>query len=113
MQKPHPEIFQGGNSGAAQANAGLVSDWYFMNGNTIEGLQAQIHNVRAEASKHGRTVRFAVNAFVIARETEQEANAELDRIIDQADSEAGGFSNSVELDHNSGRRRSWQMKSRA
>ena len=40
MQKPHPEIFQGGNSGAAQANAGLVSNWYFMNGNTIKGLQA-------------------------------------------------------------------------
>ena len=88
LQQPHPEIFQGGNSGAAQANAGLVSDWYFMNGNTHEGFAAQIATVRREAAKAGRKVRFAANAFVIARETEREAHAELDRIVAAADTEA-------------------------
>src|SRR5881227_3497686 len=35
VQLPHPEIFQGGNSKAARQMAGRVSDWYFMNGNSI------------------------------------------------------------------------------
>jgi FMNH2-dependent dimethyl sulfone monooxygenase len=88
FQKPHPEIFQGGNSRAAQENAGAVSDWYFMNGNTPEGHAQQIRNVQAIAASHGRHVRFAVNSFVIARETEEEAHAVLASIIEQADPEA-------------------------
>ena len=55
-----------------------------MNGNTIEGLQTQIRNVRAEAAANGRTVKFGVNAFIVARETEQEARDELHRIIQHA-----------------------------
>ena len=35
---PHPEIFQGGNSRAARAMAARVSDWYFINGNTPDGI---------------------------------------------------------------------------
>jgi FMNH2-dependent dimethyl sulfone monooxygenase len=88
LQTPHPEIFQGGNSRAAQENAGSVSDWYFMNGNTPEGHRAQIQNVQAIAAANDRRVKFGVNAFVIARETEAEAQAVLASIIDQADPEA-------------------------
>jgi alkanesulfonate monooxygenase len=32
VQKPHPPIFQGGNSDDARNNGAEVSDWYFMNG---------------------------------------------------------------------------------
>ena len=39
LQKPHPEIFQGGSSRAARDKAASVSDWYFTNGNTPENLQ--------------------------------------------------------------------------
>jgi FMNH2-dependent dimethyl sulfone monooxygenase len=88
LQKPHPEIFQGGNSRAAQENAGTVSDWYFMNGNTPEGHRKQIETVQAIAAANGRRVRFGVNAFIIARETEEEAQAVLSAIVDQADPEA-------------------------
>ena len=35
-----PELFQGGNSTAAQAMAGRVSDWYFMNGKSIADAAA-------------------------------------------------------------------------
>ncbi len=87
-QHPHPEIFQGGNSRAAQENAGAVSDWYFMNGNTPEGHRTQIENVTALARANGRRVRFGANAFVIARETEREAQQELEAIVGAADTEA-------------------------
>jgi dimethylsulfone monooxygenase len=96
LQQPHPEIFQGGNSRAAQENAGAVSDWYFMNGNTPAGHRTQIETVAALARRNGRRVRFAANAFVIARETEREAQAELEAIVAHADSEAvAAFGNAV------------------
>lgn len=97
--RPHPEIFQGGNSLDARENAAHVSDYYFMNGNTLEGFQTQIADVRSRAEKAGRKdqVRFAVNAFVIARETEAEAISVLQEIQGKADKEAvEGFRQQVQ-----------------
>lgn len=88
VQKPHPEIFQGGSSRAARDNAASVSDWYFTNGNTPEGLKAQIDDIQAKAAQNGHKVRIGVNAFVIARDTEEEAKAVLDDIIRHAHVEA-------------------------
>ncbi|CAN0628574.1 FMNH(2)-dependent dimethylsulfone monooxygenase [Burkholderia multivorans] len=88
VQKPHPEIFQGGSSRAARDNAATVSDWYFTNGNTPENLKAQIDDIRAKAAANNHRVRIGVNAFVIARDTEEEAKAVLDDIIRHADTEA-------------------------
>jgi FMNH2-dependent dimethyl sulfone monooxygenase len=104
LQKPHPEIFQGGNSHAARAMAGRVSDWYFMNGNTLEGVRAQIDEVRGIGDQHPRDaagghrhpIRFGLNAFIIARDTEAEAQDVLREIIKQADVEAvHGFGEAV------------------
>lgn len=83
-----PLVFQGGNSAAAQALAASVSDYYFMNGNSPEGIREQIENVRRLCGTTGRRVRFGVNAFVIARETEDEAWEELRSIVGGADNEA-------------------------
>lgn len=88
--RPHPEIFQGGNSADARENAAAVSDYYFMNGNTLEGFQEQIRDVRKRAEAYGRAgqVKFAVNGFIIARETEAEAIQVLQEIQGKADKEA-------------------------
>ncbi|OLL27537.1 dimethyl sulfone monooxygenase SfnG [Burkholderia sp. SRS-W-2-2016] len=88
VQKPHPEIFQGGSSRAARDNAASVSDWYFTNGNTPEGLKEQIDDIREKAAKTNHKVKIGVNAFVIARDTEEEAKALLDDIIRHAHVEA-------------------------
>ncbi|KAK3376506.1 luciferase-like domain-containing protein [Lasiosphaeria ovina] len=90
VQQPHPEIFQGGNSDDARANGAEVSDWYFMNGNDLEGFRAQIADVKARAARVGREahVRFAVNGFVIVRETEAEAVRVLQEIQGKADADA-------------------------
>ncbi|WP_211161816.1 LLM class flavin-dependent oxidoreductase [Xanthomonas campestris] len=84
LQKPHPEIFQAGSSRAARDNAASVSDWYFTNGNTPEQLRVQIQDLQTKAAANGHTVRVGVNAFVIACETEQEAQAVLQEIIAHA-----------------------------
>ena len=88
IQTPHPEIFQGGNSKAARHMAARVSDWYFMNGNSLDGVRAQVDEVSTLAAQHGRRVRFGLNAFILARETRQEAHDVLREIIDKADRQA-------------------------
>jgi FMNH2-dependent dimethyl sulfone monooxygenase len=88
VQSPHPEIFQGGSSRAARDMAARVSDWYFTNGNSVEGIKAQIDDIRAKAAAENRTVKIGVNAFIIARDTEEEAKAVLAEILEKADPEA-------------------------
>jgi alkanesulfonate monooxygenase len=62
--------FQGGNSIDARENGANVSDYYFMNGNILEGFQEQIGDMREGARSVGREgeIRFAVNGFAIAKE---------------------------------------------
>jgi FMNH2-dependent dimethyl sulfone monooxygenase len=94
--RPHPEIFQGGNSTAARAMAGRVSDWYFSNGKDFDGITEQIDEVNATAKQHGRRVRFGLNGFLIARDTEAEAKEVLREIVAKADVEAvEGFGSAV------------------
>jgi dimethylsulfone monooxygenase len=85
VASPYPEIFQGGNSRAARRMAAHHSDWYFLNGNSVEGVRQQIEEVRALAAKAGRTVKFGLNGFVIQRDTEKEALDQLEAIIANAD----------------------------
>ena len=93
---PQPEIFQGGSSRAARDMAARVSDWYFTNGNTPDGLAAQVDDIRGKASAEGRSVKIGVNAFAIARETEAESKAVLAEIIDKANPDAvHGFAHEV------------------
>ena len=88
--RPHPEIFQGGNSTAARRNGGRLSDWYFSNGKDFEGVTEQITELQKNASEVGRTdgPRFGLNGFVIVRDTEAEAREQLREIIAKAHVEA-------------------------
>ncbi|GAA0604246.1 dimethyl sulfone monooxygenase SfnG [Kutzneria viridogrisea] len=96
-KRSHPEIFQGGNSTAARAMAGRVSDWYFSNGKDFEGASEQLTEVNANARRHGRGVRFGLNGFLIARDTETEAREVLREIVAKADHEAvRGFGSAVQ-----------------
>lgn len=84
-----PELFQGGNSSAARTMAGRLSDVYLMNGNTPEGVREQVVDVRGRAAAHGRTdaVRFGVNGFAVVRDTEAEARAVVEEIVELADAD--------------------------
>jgi FMNH2-dependent dimethyl sulfone monooxygenase len=85
---PLPEVFQGGSSRAARDMAARVSDWYFTNGNTPEGIKKQVDDIRGKAADNGHAVKIGVNAFAIARDTEAEARGVLNDIIAHADPEA-------------------------
>lgn len=82
--RPHPEVFFGGNSTAAQATAGRVADWYFSNGKDLEGFKENIAGVQAAGAEAGRRPRYGLNGFVIARDSEKEARDTLREIVDKA-----------------------------
>jgi len=88
--RPHPEIFQGGNSTAARRNGGQLSDWYFSNGKDFDGVREQLTELRRNAAEVGRAdgPRFGLNGFVIVRDTEKEARETLREIIAKAHVEA-------------------------
>lgn len=88
IQKPTIEVFQGGSSRAARDMASRVSDWYFTNGNTVEEIKKQIDDIKEKAKQHNHEVKIGVNAFIIARDTEKEAQAVLQEIIHKANIEA-------------------------
>jgi FMNH2-dependent dimethyl sulfone monooxygenase len=96
--RPHPEIFQGGNSTAARVNGGRWSDWYFSNGKDFDGVTEQLGDLRAIADEAGRTdgPRFGLNGFVIVRDTEAEARDVLREIVAKAHVESvEGFRSAV------------------
>lgn len=94
--QPLPEIFQGGSSRAARDMAARVSDWYFTNGNTPEGLAAQVGDIRAKAAETGNKVKIGINAFAVVRPTEAGARAVVDEIVAKANPEAvQGFAHEV------------------
>lgn len=71
-------------------NVNISNSYYFINGNTIEGFQEQIADIKERARKLGREdkIHFVVNGFAIVKETEEEAVQLLSEIQGKADKEA-------------------------
>lgn len=101
-ERPNPELFQGGNSTAARRNGGYYADWYFSNGKDFDGLTEQVVEVRDHARDADREVKFGLNGFIIARDTEKEAKETLREIIAKANKPAvEGFRSAVQQAGNS------------
>lgn len=92
QQAPIPLYF-GGSSAAAIAVAGKHADVYALWGETYEQVREVVSQVRAEAAKHGRTVRFSLSLRPILADTEEQAWARAERILQQATAlaEQNGF----------------------
>lgn len=82
-----PEVFQGGNSTRARHMGGRLSDWYFMNGGSLEAIAEQIQEVEGYGKEFGRRPGFGLNGFAVVRDTEDEARQVVQDIIDQADAD--------------------------
>lgn len=93
---PLPEIFQGGSSRAARDMAARVSDWYFTNGNTPTEIARQVTDIRQKAAQNQHQVRIGVNGFLVARDTEEQAQQVIRDIVAGANPEAvKGFADQV------------------
>jgi alkanesulfonate monooxygenase len=69
-------IYIGGESEPARSLAADVADTWFINGQPLDRVTSLIRDVASRPRK-GAPLRFALAAFVIARDTDEEADAEL------------------------------------
>jgi alkanesulfonate monooxygenase len=80
LQQPRIPIFFGGASEAAIAVSARHADVYALWGETHDQVREITARLRAEAAKHGRTLRFSLSFRPILAATEDEAWARAERI---------------------------------
>ncbi len=74
LYRQRPRIYVGGESEPARALVADHGDVWFINGQPLGDVAALINDVRRRP-RAGAPLRFGLSAFVIARETEAEAQA--------------------------------------
>ncbi|RDK10615.1 FMNH2-dependent alkanesulfonate monooxygenase [Cupriavidus lacunae] len=87
LQQPHPPVYFGGSSAPAHALAGEQVDTYLTWGEPPADVARKLDDVRRQAARHGRTVKFGIRLHVIVRETEAAAWAAADDLISRLDDE--------------------------
>jgi len=99
-------VYFGGSSDEAIAVAGKHADIYALWGETYDQVRETIARVRAAAAAHGRSPRFSLSLRPIIADTEAEAWARAERILEQARAlqEAAGFTRPVEVPNEGSRR---------
>ncbi|WP_059103118.1 LLM class flavin-dependent oxidoreductase [Shouchella shacheensis] len=90
VQRPHPILYAGGESEKGKETIAATCDAYVMHGGTVEevGLKIEDMKKRRAATTHPPFSSFGMAAYVICRDTEAEAEAELKRITDVKESDA-------------------------
>ncbi|MFC3418898.1 LLM class flavin-dependent oxidoreductase [Salinicoccus hispanicus] len=94
VQHPHPKLYAGGESAKGKAIITSHCDAYVLHGHTVEEAKAKIDGMKAARAEAGKPPfqSFGMAAYVICRDTEAEAEAELARITDVKDSDGySGF----------------------
>ncbi len=92
VQSPWPRLYAGGESPAAKELISRECDAYLMHGDDVETVRGKIADMRSRAAafgKTGETMTYGMAAYVICRDTEDEARAELARITEVRD--AAGY----------------------
>jgi dimethylsulfone monooxygenase len=84
-----PSIYMGGESPKAKEVIAAQADAYVMHGDAPEVIAAKVAELTDRRAAAGQPpMSFGVSGYVICRDTEAEANAELDRILDVRSSPA-------------------------
>ena len=83
LQQPHVPVYFGGASEAAIPVAGKHADVYALWGESLDQVGELTSRVRAEAAKHGRSVRFSVSFRPILAATEDAAWRRAEKILEE------------------------------
>lgn len=89
--QPVPHIFAGGESEAGRASITQYADSYVTHGGTVAELREKIEDMRGRRERAGLAAfaNYGMAAFVIVRDTEEEARAEYDRITNVSEGSKG------------------------
>ena len=85
--RARPTIYLGGESEPARALAADHADVWFINGQPLDDVNQLIADVSSRP-RHGAPLRFGLSAFVIARDTDEEAHAAHGHLLDLAAKDA-------------------------
>ena len=98
----HPVIFAGGESEAGRESIAGFADAYVMHGGTLDEVRANVTDMNARSERlHDRPIaEFGMPAYVIVRDTEAEAQRELDRIT-TIDPDSPGYASFEEFQRHS------------
>jgi alkanesulfonate monooxygenase len=88
VQKPYPELMMGGSSAPGLAFAARHADCWLSLGIPPPLFAEKVAKVRELAAAQGRKLRFGIRAYVIVRETLEEAWAAAQWQYDRMDAEA-------------------------
>ncbi len=78
-----PGVYMGGESPKAKDVIAAQADAYVMHGDAPDVIAAKVADLNSRRSAAGRPpLMFGVSGYVICRDTEAQARAELDRILD-------------------------------
>ena len=78
-----PHVYMGGESPKAKEVIAAQADAYVMHGDAPEVIAAKVADLNSRRASAGRPpLMFGVSGYVICRDTEAGAQAELDRILD-------------------------------
>jgi FMNH2-dependent dimethyl sulfone monooxygenase len=90
ITQPRPVIYAGGESEAAKQMIASQCDAYVMHGDEPARVREKIMNMEARREKLGLpSMIYGVAGYTIVRDTEEEAQKELERITDVKQSAAG------------------------
>ena len=78
--RARPRIYIGGESEPARVLAAAHGDVWFINGQPLEDVRALIGDL-SRRPRQDAPLRYGLSAFVIARATEAEAQAEYERLV--------------------------------
>jgi len=85
-----PPVYMGGESPRAKEVIASQADAYVMHGDAPEVIAEKVADMSARRERAGQPpLSFGVSGYVICRDTEAEAQAELDRILDVRSSPQG------------------------
>ena len=96
-----PLFYFGGLSEPAREAAAAGCDVFLMWPDRMEVVRDIIADMRARATRHGRTLRFGYRTHVVVRDTEAEARVAADRLLSKLDAGAGAAIRAKSLDSQS------------
>ncbi len=106
-----PPVYMGGESPKAKDVIAAHADAYVMHGDAPEVIAAKVADLSARrAAAGGAPLTFGVSGYVICRDTQAEARAELDRILDVRSSPEAyaSYQRTSLRAHSSSRRYRWR-----
>jgi FMNH2-dependent dimethyl sulfone monooxygenase len=90
LSQPRPRLYAGGESTAAKELIAEKCDAYLMHGDPPERVAEKIADLQARRARYDLPpLKFGVAGYAIVRDTEREAQDELERITDVHQSAAG------------------------